>query len=199
MLFKRKPFLLVVSAPSGCGKTTLLHLLLDRLDGLGLTVSHTTRPQRIGENTGIDYHFINHEEFLEMESNNKFIESATVHGNSYGTSFAEIEKLLGQGVDVVLDIDIQGRRLLKSKDMFDLVTVFILPPSIDELENRLRGRSTDSDQVISERIMNAEIELQSASEYDYFVINDEITVAVEGLISIVTAERLRSCRIDLKI
>ncbi|MCK5914841.1 MAG: hypothetical protein KAG92_01780 [Deltaproteobacteria bacterium] len=113
MLFNRKPFLLVVSAPSGCGKTTLLHLLLERMDGLGVTVSHTTRAQRIGENTGIDYHFIDSVEFMEMESNNKFIESATVHGNSYGTSFAEIEKLLGSGVDVVLYIDIQGMRLLK--------------------------------------------------------------------------------------
>lgn len=199
MLFKRKPFLLVVSAPSGCGKTTLLHLLLERMDGLGVTVSHTTRPQRIGESTGTDYYFIDSDQFMVMESNDKFIESATVHGNSYGTSFAEIEKLLGRGFDVVLDIDIQGMRLLKSKDMFDLVTVFILPPSIDELENRLRGRNTDSDQVISKRIINAETELQTASEYDYLVINDDVSVAVENLAAIVKAERLRSCRIDLKV
>ncbi len=192
---KHKPFLIVVSAPSGCGKTSILQLLMTRLDGLGFSVSHTTRPKRTGETTGADYHFVTTDTFLKMKANGGFVESAFVHSNHYGTSLDSIEQLLSSGVDAVLDIDVQGMLLLRDASQFDFVSIFILPPSLVELENRLRNRKTDLETVIISRINNAVDEIRMASEYDYCVVNDKLEIAVDDVMSIIKAERLRSERL----
>ena len=194
ILSRHRPFLIVISAPSGCGKTTILQLLMDRLDGLSFSVSHTTRKSRVSETTGNDYHFVDLETFHQMLGNGEFVESAIVHSNYYGTSFAGIDRLLKDGLDVILDIDIQGMRLLKESGHFDLVTIFILPPDLNELDNRLRKRNTDSDRVILKRIENAAHEIMFSHDYDYNVVNDDIDLAVDSVASIVKSERLRSCR-----
>ena len=194
ILSKHRPFLIVISAPSGCGKTTILQSLIERLDGLSFSVSHTTRKPRAGEISGNDYHFVDLETFHQMQGNGEFVESAIVHSNYYGTSFAGIDKLLKNGLDVILDIDIQGMCRLKESDSFDLVTIFILPPSLNELENRLRNRDTDSDSVILKRIKNAACEIKFARDYDYNVVNNDIELAVDSVASIVKTERLRSSR-----
>jgi len=194
-LSKHRPFLIVISAPSGCGKTTILQSLIDILDGLSFSVSHTTRKPRAGEITGNDYHFVDLETFHQMQGNGEFVESAIVHSNYYGTSFAGIDKLLKNGLDVILDIDIQGMRHLKESDRFELVTIFILPPSLNELENRLRQRNTDSDSVILKRIKNAAHEIKFARDYDYNIVNNNIELAVDSVASIVKSERLRSSRL----
>lgn len=190
----RRPFLVVVSAPSGCGKTTILQQVLERLDGLGVSVSHTTRLPRMGETVGVDYHFVDSSTFSSMVEAGDFIEYATVHSNSYGTSSAAIETLLGRGVDVVLDIDVQGMQLLKSDPRFELVSIFVLPPSLVVLEERLRNRNSDSDLVVSRRIKNAVHEIALAPAYDYNVINDDLSVAVDDVLTVIRAERLRSIR-----
>ena len=192
-----KPFLLVFSAPSGCGKTTLLQMLREKFAGIGFSVSHTTRPIRKGEVDGIDYHFINREQFTEMFDAGLFVESATVHLNSYGTSFAAVDTLLSEGKDVILDIDVQGMQRLKAANRYDFASIFIMPPGLDALASRLRLRNTDSDQVIRQRLINAEVEIKSAVLYDYNVVNDELNKAFMELSAIITAERLRTVRIKL--
>ncbi len=194
ILFKHRPFLVIVSAPSGCGKTTILQSLLSRLECLRFSISHTTRPARVGETTGLDYHFVDPNTFSKMKDDGEFIESAVVHSNFYGTSFSGVDNLLKEGFDVVLDIDVQGKQILTDSSRFELVTIFILPPSLIELENRLRTRNTDSDSIISSRIRNASHEMKFAQDYDYIVINDDIEIAVDSLCSIVKSERLRSSR-----
>ncbi len=188
------PFLLVLSAPSGCGKTTLLHMLKDKFAGIGFSVSHTTRPIRKGEVDGVDYHFINRDQFAEMIDAGLFVEFASVHLNFYGTSFAAVETLLAEGKDVILDIDVQGMRRLKASNRYDFASVFIMPPSLDALASRLLLRKTDSEQVIRQRLINAGEEIKSASIYDYNVVNDELDKAFMELSAIITAERLRTVR-----
>ena len=192
---EHKPFLIVISAPSGCGKTTLLRLLLDKFSDIGVSVSHTTRPMRKGEAKGVDYNFVDIETFIDMQQAGKFIESATVHNNSYGTSYAAVDDLLDRGYDVILDIDVQGVQLLKSKNRYDFVSIFIIPPTLDELESRLRARKTDSEDVIMQRLINAGNEIKFANLYDYQVVNDLLDKAFSDLSAIITAERLRSFRL----
>jgi len=186
----------VISAPSGCGKTTILQHVFKRVDGLGFSVSHTTRPKRSGEVDGVDYHFVDLNTFQEIRDAGGFVETANVHSNQYGTSVASIDQLLRHGVDVVLDIDVQGKILLNDVTKFDFVSIFILPPSITELEERLRNRNTDSLSVISARLKNAVAEIKSAPEYDYSVVNDNLYSAVDDVVAIVKAERLRSVRLN---
>ena len=189
-----KPFLIIVSAPSGSGKSTILKKLVESIDGLVFSVSHTTRSKREYEIQGRDYHFITSAEFLTMENDSEFIESATVHTNSYGTSFSSLKKLLSSGSDVLLDIDVQGAHLVKSDSSFDYVSIFILPPSLHELEKRLRKRNTESDSDIEVRLSCAVREMLHVPSYDYAVVNDDLDATVCSVVSIVKAERLRSFR-----
>ncbi|MCD6268625.1 MAG: guanylate kinase [Deltaproteobacteria bacterium] len=199
MSYNHVPFLIVISAPSGCGKTTLLRLLLEKKLDIAVSVSHTTRPMRKGEVSGVDYNYIDVVKFVEMQHAGEFIEHATVHNNYYGTSYAAIDTLLGHGVDVILDIDVQGMKLLKAKNNYDFVSIFIMPPSLDVLEDRLRRRNTDSNEVVAQRLINAEEEINQAHFYDYQVVNDVLDKAIIDLSAIITAERLRSFRLNNNI
>ncbi|MDH4317027.1 MAG: guanylate kinase [Desulfobulbaceae bacterium] len=184
----------IISSPSGGGKTTILKKVFSELPGLVFSVSHTTRPPRTGEMNGRDYHFVDVEEFTVIRDQNPsgFLEWAKVHDNFYGTSRKEVEKLLGEGVDVVLDIDIQGARQIK--EAIEAVSIFIAPPSLAELERRLRGRGTESEEVIALRLANAQREMAAAREYDYLVVNDSLSEAVETVRSIIIGERAKRRR-----
>ena len=184
----------IISSPSGGGKTTILRKVFAELPGLVFSVSHTTRPSRAGEVDGRDYHFVGVEEFTSIreQSPSGFLEWARVHDNFYGTSREEVEKLLGEGLDVVLDIDIQGARQVK--EAIGAVSIFIAPPSLAELERRLRGRGTESEEVVALRLANARRELAAASEYDYLVVNDSLAEAVETVRSIIIGERAKRRR-----
>jgi guanylate kinase len=186
--------LLVLSAPSGCGKTTILRQVMADLPGLAFSVSHTTRQPRPGEEDGRDYHFVTPEQFraIRDEQPSGFLEWAEVHGNFYGTSRADVETRLTAGMDVVLDIDIQGGVQIRRNA--EPVTVFIAPPSLTELEQRLRGRGTETEQSLNIRLANAEKEMQAAPDYTYLVVNDQLDQAVLALQAIIIAERCRRRR-----
>ncbi len=190
-----KGFLLVISAPSGCGKTTILRQVMRDLPGLVFSVSHTTRPPRPGEEDGRDYHFVSREQFLAIRDQEPsgFLEWAEVHGNFYGTGRDEVMARLEQGLDVVLDIDVQGARQIR-QTAAEPVTVFIAPPSLEELARRLRGRGTESEEIVALRLKNARIEMEAAPEYEYLIINDRLAEAVESLRAIIIAERSRRRR-----
>ncbi|RMF44247.1 MAG: guanylate kinase [Deltaproteobacteria bacterium] len=190
---KRHGFLLVVSAPSGAGKTTLCRYLIDIFPEIRQSVSFTTREIRPGEIEGRDYHFIGAERFQQMVDAGDFAEWAEVHGNRYGTSRHVLAESLQAGEDILLDIDCQGAAQLK-RTVDSAVFVFILPPSLAELEKRLRGRGTDSEEVIERRLVNARREIVEAHWYDYLVVNADIEQAAEQLKSIVLAERCRAAR-----
>lgn len=182
--------LFVVAAPSGGGKTSLLRHLLDHTDDIALSISHTTRPMRPGEEEGAHYHFVNSDTFLQMIEEQQFFEYATVHGNYYGTSKAAIQNQLDDGIDVVLEIDWQGARQMKA--LFPrVVTVFILPPSFAVLEQRLHDRQQDSEAVIAARLDAARDEIRHVEEFDYWIVNDNFELAASHLHAIVEAERLR--------
>ncbi|NIA04637.1 MAG: guanylate kinase [Proteobacteria bacterium] len=186
--------LLVLSAPSGGGKTTILKKVMAGLPGLVFSVSHTTRKPRPGEQDGRDYYFVSRLEFESIRDRHPsgFLEWAEVHGNLYGTSRAAVEQRLGGGRDVVLDIDVQGAAQIRQSA--DPVTVFIAPPSLAELEARLRGRGTENEQTLALRLENAKQELTTMDLYDYLVVNDRLDEAVESLRSIIIAERCRRRR-----
>lgn len=186
--------LFVISAPSGCGKSTLIERLREGLDGLGFSVSHTTRAPRGEERDGEAYHFVSRERFEEMIADGSFAEWAEVHGNYYGTSLCSVEAARESG-DVILDIDVQGAIQLKEK-ISDATLIFILPPSWDELGRRLRSRGLDSEDVISRRLNNAQGEVEKASHYEYVLINDDIDRAVEELKAIFIAGRNRSSAVE---
>lgn len=190
----REGILFVISAPSGAGKTTLCKEIVDITPTLRHSVSYTTRPMRSGERDGIDYHFVTFERFAEMVADNAFAEWAEVHGNRYGTALATLEEARLAGCDILLDIDCQGAAQLKNS-VERGVYLFILPPSMPELERRLRGRNTDSDEVIARRIANARGEIAQAGWYDYWIINDALPLALEQFRSIITAETCRSTRL----
>ena len=175
--------LFVVSAPSGAGKTTLVREVLNRFGRLSYSVSHTTRPPRTGEVAGRDYFFTAPDAFQAMIDGDRMLEWAKVHGNFYGTSKAFVEEQLARGNSIILDIDVQGGRQIMEKEL-DLVSLFIMPPSLDVLEQRLVGRKTDSDDVIRTRLDNAREEMAQRSFYDHVVVNDDLQTAVEEICGI---------------
>ena len=187
--------LFVISAPSGAGKTTLLKRVMTRVPGLEFSVSHTTREPRVGEEDGVDYHFIASEAFLTMVQMGHFLEHAEVHGNHYGTSQESVLEQLRKGLDVVLDIDVQGASIVRRSDVLAGVHIFIAPPCLAELERRLRGRETESEEHIGIRLNNAVNEMQAACKYDYLIVNDQFDETVDLLIAIIWAERARSHRL----
>lgn len=182
--------LFIVSAPSGAGKTTLVKMLLEQDRGVQLSVSFTTRAPRAGEVDGQDYRFVDVAAFRAMRERGEFLESAEVHGNYYGTSRVWLEERMDVGQDVLLEIDWQGARQVRT--VFPrAVSVFVMPPSLAELERRLRGRDKDSEAVIRERLANARDEMAHVDEFDYVIINKELRLALEDLKSVVHAARLR--------
>jgi guanylate kinase len=183
---KREGLILIISAPSGAGKTTLCNHLLKRFPAMRESVSYTTRSPRPGEVDGRDYHFVSRERFQSMVAEGAFAEWAEVHGNLYGTSLNTLEDARGNGIDLVLDIDCQGARQLK-ENFAGGTYVFILPPSMAELRRRLEGRSSDAREVIERRIQRASEEIREARWYDYIIINDLFEKAFEELSAIVTA------------
>ena len=182
--------LFIVSAPSGAGKTTLVSGLSAADPMIRKSVSYTTRAPRLGEENGRDYHFIEVEEFERMRGQGDFLETARVHDNLYGTSRRTVEKETAGGFDVLLEIDWQGAAQIRRLKP-DSVAIFILPPSIEALEKRLRGRAQDAPEVIARRVAAARGEISHVGEFDYVIINDEFNRAAQDLISIIRAERLR--------
>ncbi len=182
--------LYIVSAPSGAGKTSLVTALIDAGAGICVSVSHTTRPQRKGEVDGVNYCFTTPADFATMIANDAFLEHAEVFGNYYGTSLAWVEEQLNHGVDVILEIDWQGAQQVRAK-LPDSVGIFILPPSQAILEQRLRGRGEDSDEVIRRRLGESADEMAHYSEYDYLIVNDDFNLALHELQSIISARRRR--------
>ena len=183
--------LFVVAAPSGAGKSTLVNALLEREPAISLSISHTTRPPRPGEQYGRHYYFVERAEFEREIADGIFLEHAEVHGNLYGTSRTTVSDLLCQGRDVLLEIDWQGARQIRQSKP-DCVGVFILPPSRVELERRLRGRASDSAEVIDRRLHNSREEIAHAHEFDYIIVNDNFDEALGDLQAIVRAVRQRS-------
>lgn len=190
----RRGMMLVLSSPSGAGKTSISRRLLAEETGIVMSVSATTRPPRPGEIDGKDYYFYDQETFARMVANNEFLEHATVFDNSYGTPKKPVWDALDSGQDVLFDVDWQGTRKLRESAREHLVSVFILPPSIAELENRLKGRGQDSDEVVAGRMARAKSEMSHYEEYDYIVINDDLDASVENVKAILKAERLRKDR-----
>ena len=180
--------LYIISAPSGAGKTSMISKLLESLSDAEMAVSHTTRQAREGEVNGKHYHFISVDDFLNDVHENKFLEHANVFGNHYGTSKASVDVLLDKGVDVILEIDWQGAQQVRGL-MPDALSIFILPPSKTELERRLRGRGTDSDEVIAKRLGQSCDDIKHYDEFDYIVINDDFDDSVNQLESIFLANR----------
>ena len=179
--------LFVIAAPSGAGKTTLAHALVTRDPELRFSVSYTTRPQRSNEADGVDYIFVDTEKFEALRAENELLESATVFDNLYGTSRKQVEQLLSDGHHVVLDIDWQGARQVRDS-MPECATIFVLPPSLTELERRLRDRRTDSEAVIKRRLRDATGDMARWEEFDYVVINDELDQAVRDLEAILAGD-----------
>jgi guanylate kinase len=182
--------LFIVAAPSGAGKTSLVKGLLEREPGIALSVSHTTRKPRPGEEDGKHYHFVTRDAFMGLVAQNAFLEHADVHGNCYGTSKAAVEPILARGGDVLLEIDFQGARLVREQ-LPSTVGIFILPPSRAELERRLRGRAQDSADVIAKRLENSREEIAHVDEFDYVLVNEDFEATLGGLVAIVRSQRLR--------
>jgi guanylate kinase len=193
---RRRGFLLVLSSPSGAGKTTITRRLLERDPTLSLSVSVTTRPRRPSEIDGRDYHFIDRAAFDRMVRQGELLEHATVFGNSYGTPRALVDGAITEGHDIVTDIDWQGTQQLKKNAPDDLVTIFILPPSLSALEARLKTRAQDSDEVVAARMAKAREEMSHWAEYDYVIVNDDLQKSVEQAEAIVAAERIKRGRLD---
>ncbi|CCE07086.1 Guanylate kinase (GMP kinase) [Bradyrhizobium sp. STM 3843] len=188
---ERRGLMFVLSSPSGAGKTTLSRLLIERMPGLNMSVSVTTRPMRPGEVEGRDYYFVDKIRFEEMVKRHDLLEWATVFDNRYGTPRAPVEAALSAGRDVLFDIDWQGTQQLREKARADVVSVFILPPSAADLEKRLHTRAQDSDEVIRARMSRASHEMSHWAEYDYIVINRNVDEAFAEVQSILKAERLK--------
>ncbi len=191
---KREGLLYIVSAPSGAGKTTILKRVMSYFPDIQFSISYTTRPPRSGERDGRDYHFITPQQFQEMVEKGAFAEWAEVLGNRYGTSLDSLQESHSQGVDLILDIDSQGARQIEGR--FDGgVLIFIFPPSLEALEQRLNARKVDGQEVIQFRMAQARDEMKQARWYDYIIVNDRIDEAAEQLKSIIIAERCRRERV----
>jgi guanylate kinase len=196
---KRRGLMLVLSSPSGAGKTTISRRLLETDDNLSLSVSATTRPPRPAEVDGRDYFFVSDQRFAEMVAEGELLEHAEVFGNNYGTPRKPVEEALNDGRDVLFDIDWQGTQQVREAARDDLVSVFILPPSTAELERRLHSRAQDSDEVVRGRMAKAADEMSHWAEYDYIIINDDLDRSVEQVEAILASERLkRERRIGLR-
>jgi guanylate kinase len=191
----RQGILFLLSAPSGAGKTTLSDQLLQRVQNLHPSISYTTRPPRAGEVDGREYHFVTDVEFRRLQQLNAFAEWARVHDFFYGTARAQLEEALKRGSDFLLDIDVQGVKQLKPQYPRASVAIFLLPPSWQELERRLRGRGTETTEVIARRLRRAREEANELPMYDYCIVNDQIERAVETLQAIIIAERARVTRL----
>ncbi|HEX2758346.1 MAG TPA: guanylate kinase [Thermoanaerobaculia bacterium] len=188
--------LFIVSSPSGAGKTTLIRRVLEdpRIGGtLHFSVSHTTRPPRTGERDGVEYHFVDEAAFRAIEESGGFLEWAVVHGNLYGTSRAEVEPRLERGLDVLLDIDVQGARQVRSH-VPEAVKVIVFPPSREVLEARLKARASDAPEVVRRRLAAARKEMEEWGEFDYAIINEDLEAAVDELRSILVARRAGKSR-----
>ncbi len=192
---QRRGLLLVLSSPSGAGKTTLSRALLDRDSNIELSVSVTTRPPRPGETDGKDYYFHSQSEFEAMREANELLEWAPVFDNHYGTPRAPVEALLEAGKDVLFDIDWQGAQQLSEKMSSDVVRVFVLPPSAQTLERRLRDRAQDTADVVARRMRAASDEISHWAEYDYVIVNEDVETSLKGLDAILSAERLKRERV----
>ena len=179
MEFARRGVMLVIASPSGAGKTSISRTLLQQDSNLSLSVSVTTRQRRTSEIEAVHYHFISKPEYDRMRRAGDLLESAEVHGNFYGTPRARVEEIIASGRDMLFDIDWQGTQQLTQKCRPDMVTVFILPPSIAELKSRLEHRAQDSQDVIHKRLQNARIEMDHWQEYDYVLVNDDLQVSCE--------------------
>ena len=190
----RRGLMLVLSSPSGAGKSTLSRMLMDSDPHIRMSVSATTRPKRPGERDGIDYHFVDDGEFDRMVEAGEFVEWAPVFGYRYGTPKAPVKDALREGRDILFDIDWQGTQQLHAAMGEDLVRIFLLPPSMKELEGRLLSRGTDSEQVIADRMQRAESEISHWAEYDYVLINDDADKCLADIRTIVAAERLKRAR-----
>ena len=186
--------LFVISAPSGTGKTTILRQVIGHLPRLSFSISHTTRPPRAGEVNGRDYYFIGQEEFLALRERGEFLEWAEVHGNFYGTGKSAVDRALAGGLDLILDIDVQGARQIRAALGAKATFIFIAPPSARELEKRLSGRHTENEATIRLRLANARQEMAELDQYDYLIVNDRVEVAAAGIKAIVREKRLRQRR-----
>src|SRR5271154_7170265 len=188
----------IISAPSGSGKSTLTQKLVERVPGLRFSVSYTTRQPRGQKRDGEDYFFVTREQFEERVSRGEFLEHAEVFGNFYGTHCGDLDRAANEGVDLVLDIDVQGARQLKGR-IPGAVSIFVLAPSRQILEQRLRARSQDSEPVIERRLRDAAEEIRNYSQYDYVLVNREVETSVDTLVSIVKATRTRRDRMEEQI
>jgi guanylate kinase len=195
---RRRGLLIVLSSPSGAGKTTISRMLLESDPEISMSVSATTRPMRPGEVDGVDYHFVDDAQFDRMITSGEFVEWAPVFGYRYGTPKNPVKASLKKGRDILFDIDWQGARQLEPDFGEHLVTIFLLPPSLTELERRLRARSTDSEQVIADRMRRAADEISHWAEYEYVLVNDDMDACLQKVRAIVTAERSkRTSQIEL--
>lgn len=192
--FQRRGVLFVLSSPSGAGKSTIARMLLEDEPQLAMSVSATTRPIREGEVEGVDYHFVSLDEFREMVANNEFLEWAHVFGHRYGTPRAQVDAMLARGKDVLFDIDWQGAQQLFQIAGGDVVRVFILPPSMAELRDRLERRATDSAEVIEARMQRAAAEVSHWDGYDYVLVNDDVDACYAQVKTILAAERMKRSR-----
>jgi guanylate kinase len=181
--------LIIISSPSGGGKGTLIREVRSMMPGLGFSVSHTTRLQRIGEKEGREYFFVPREDFEERINKGEFLEYADVHGNLYGTSIAESEKAAATGTDLIVEIDVQGAVQIMDKLSDSVVSIFILPPSFDILRARLTSRGTESGDALNTRLKNAFNEVLQYSRFKYVIINEDVAAAARQIVSIITAER----------
>ena len=180
----------IISAASGTGKTTLVSRLTHHYDTIRVAVSHTTRPPREGEQHGKQYYFVSPEKFMQLVGDGVFLEHAQVFGNYYGTSMLEVRELINKGVDVILEIDVQGATQIRQA-LPNAISIFILPPSLAVLEERLRKRKTDSEEVIVRRLNEARHEIQQAIEFDYIVVNNDLVETENHLLSIIRSQRFR--------
>ena len=196
-VISRRGLMLILSSPSGAGKTTITRMLLqDKTTDLTLSVSVTTRERRQSEVDGIHYHFITPKQFERLRKDGDLLESAEVHGNFYGTPRPPVKAVLAKGSDMLFDIDYQGTQQVKAKAGIDVVTVFILPPSMAELQHRLERRNEDAPETIAKRLTNARNEISRWSMYDYVIVNDDLERAYKDVLAILRAERLKRVRLE---